>query len=222
MIWINHCCNLGPNKTQEIVVLYDNLTKWNQENLSKKKTISLRMQQTFKNKLEIYEYLKAQEWKVAQSTLYKHAKEGRLKPDKKGVYSLKKINKYATLHLERQETRQKIGEEDWQKRKIKAEVARLTEQAKLAHIKRLAEEGRYVLREDVELELAGKAAVLETGLKSMVQTKAGELIDLVEGNEKKTGDLIRVLISELDQAINEFASTQEYHVIFKANENRTP
>jgi hypothetical protein len=174
------------------------------------------VKQTFKNKLEIYGYLKLQGWKVAQSTLYKHCKEGRLKPDVKGVYSLKKINRYASLHLERQQTRQKIDEDDLQRKKVMAEVARITEQAKLAHIKRLAEEGRYVLREDVELELAGKAAVLETGLKAMIHARAGEFVTLVEGNEKKTGALIATLMDELNHAINEFASTREYQVIFKA------
>ena len=101
--------------------------------------------------------------------------------------------------------------------KLEKEIILKDEEIKARKFRNAIDSGRYVLREDVELELAGKAVVLESGLKAMILAHAGEFVALVDGDEKKTGELVRALTEELDQALNEFATTREFHVIFQAN-----
>lgn len=156
-------------------------------------------------------------WKVSQSTVYKHAKEGRLLSDMDGGgYSLKAVQKYARLHLMQADIRQKAADAEWQQKKIMAEVAKTSEQAKLYQIKRMVQEGKYVPKEDVEIEMAGRAAALEAGLKFMVQTRVGEWIAAVGGDEKKAGDLVRMVMEDIDDMLNEYATTREFQVFFEA------
>jgi hypothetical protein len=171
----------------------------------------------FLNRTEVWQFLEKEGWKISKSTLYNHCNEGRLKLNRDGHYTLKAVNRYARTHLELKETGQKIGDEELQRKKTMAEVARITEQAKLAQIKRMAEEGRYIEREQVDLEMAARAATLEAGLKGMVQSRAGEWVALVEGEEKRAGDLVRDMMAVIDQTLNEFATVKEFEVIFKAN-----
>ncbi|MFC1884651.1 hypothetical protein ACFL2O_07765, partial [Thermodesulfobacteriota bacterium] len=108
---------------------------------------------------------------------------------------------------------QKVDDEELQRKKLIAEVAKLNENAKLARIKRMAEEGKYVKREDVEQELAGRGIVIDQTLAFHFQTKAGQLVELVKGDPGKVSDLVRELMQIKDEILNEFASTKEFEVI---------
>ena len=173
----------------------------------------------FKNLRAVARYLAEEGWQVTERTVYNHGKRGLIRPNKDtGIYEIKAVNRYAVTHLPLMETKEKLGAEDLSRKKTMAEVAKLTEQAKLAQIKRFAEEGKYIPREDLEMELAARAAILENSLKYMVQSKAAEWIEAVEGNTTLRAELIRVMNEDVDRMLNEFASTREFHVIFEKNE----
>jgi hypothetical protein len=125
--------------------------------------------------------------------------------------------RYAKGFLTTRETKRKEDDEELQRRKTKAEIALKEEQLKRERIKRMVDEGRYILREDFEYELAARAAVIESTLKFMIQSDAGEWIAATGGNNEKTGDLIRIMDDALDRALNEFSTLREYHVLFKNN-----
>ncbi|MDY6974382.1 MAG: hypothetical protein SV775_19015 [Thermodesulfobacteriota bacterium] len=171
----------------------------------------------FKTLIEVAEYLKAEGWKVSQSTVYKHQTEGRIRPNSEGIYTLKAVQKYARTHLTQQETALKVDDEQLQRKKLLAEVAWKTEQAKREQIKRMAEEGLFILREDLDREMAARASVLEAGLNFLIQSKANEWVALVNGDEKKAGDLVRDITTGLNDALNEFATVKEFQVLLKAN-----
>jgi hypothetical protein len=171
-------------------------------------------QDNFRNLREVVEYLKGQDWKVSQATVYKHQSEGKIKAEADGTYLLKSVLRYARGFLMLRQVKQKVDDEELQRKKTKAEIWRTEEQAKLGRIKRMVEEGKYILREQFELEMAARAAVLEAGLKYSIQSKAGEWIDAVKGDHERTGDLIRIAVDSLNQALNEFATLKEFHVIF--------
>ena len=174
------------------------------------------MQQEFKNRYHVWQYLKAQGWKVARGTFYNHVKEGRLRPDARGVFSLEKIEKYLNFNLKTKELAKTEKLERVQEKKARLEANLLEVKVNRERLKYNLEQGKSILRDDVELELAGKAVVLETNLKAMILARAGEFVALVEGQEKKTGELVRAMMTELDQALNEFATTREYQVVFEA------
>jgi len=92
----------------------------------------------FKNALEISGYLEAEGWKVAKSTIYKHIKEAKLRPDiDKKHYSLKAVLRYAKAFLVTRETKQKLADEEIACKKARKEIEKFDEE-----IKRLADEGR--------------------------------------------------------------------------------
>jgi len=173
------------------------------------------MQMEFKNLTEVTSYLKNEGWQVSQSTVYKHGQEGKIRPDIGKAYSLAAVKRYANRFLVLAKTKQTISDEDLQRKKLMAETARVTEQAKLAQIKRMSEEGKYILRSDLFLEMAARAATLEAGLKYMISSKAADWIEMVDGDQKKVGDLIRAMENGLNEGLNEFASTKEFQVVFE-------
>jgi len=175
----------------------------------------------FRNVREVVTYLKGQDWQVSQSTVYKHQREGKIKGEADGAYTLKNVLRYARGFLMLRETKRKVDDEELQRKKTKAEIWRTEEQAKLGRIKRMVEEGKYILRDQFELELAARAAVLEAGLKYTIQAKAGEWVDAVKGDHNLTGDLIRIALDSLNEALNEFASMREYHVLFAVRPQAT-
>jgi phosphotransacetylase len=170
----------------------------------------------FKNLREVATYLRDEGWKVSKSTVYEHSKKGMIRPDvEKKRYSLKAVLKYAQTHLVPLGTVQKKKDEDLQRQKTLAEIERIQEQTRREKINRLKAEGALIEKESVYLELAARGAVLEAGLKGMVQARAGDWVTLVHGDEKKTADLVRELMTEIDLTVNEFATTKEFQVVFE-------
>ena len=59
----------------------------------------------FNNALEISAYLESEGWKVSKSTVYKHIREAKLRPDiEKKRYSLKAVLRYARAFLVTEQT----------------------------------------------------------------------------------------------------------------------
>ena len=170
---------------------------------------------TFDSLLKVLAYLKADGWKVSKSTLYNHRRQGRIKPDSDGHYPLKSVLRYANAHLPRQTTLKRLADEELQRRKAEAELEKIEEQTRLARLRRQVEEGKYILRSDFELELAARAAVFYAGLMQMAQQKAGKWIQLVEGNTKRIPDLIQAIKLSIEELLNEYATTREFHVLFQ-------
>jgi hypothetical protein len=174
------------------------------------------MEREFKNRKEVAAFLKKEGWKVSQSTFYEHSKIGMIWPDvEKKRYSLKAVLKYAKTHLVPMGTMQKKKDEDLQRKKIEAEIEWKQEQARREKIKRQKEEGELIERDRIYLELASRAAVLEAGLKGMIQIRAGEFVALVGGDEQKAAELVREITAEVDLVMNEFATMKEFEVVFK-------
>jgi len=165
--------------------------------------------------LEVTSYLKAAGWKVSKSTLYQHVKQGKLRPDADGRFPVKAVQKYAASFLTLEETRQKVADEDLQRKKLIAEISRIQEQTKRERIKRLAEEGRYVPRDQFEMELAARASVIDTLRRNSIMTGAAERVALVGGDTSRIPDLIAFDLAQHDDEMNQFATTIEFHVLFE-------
>lgn len=177
------------------------------------------MSQEFKNLREVAGYLKEQGYQTAQSTIYKHGREGLLRPNREtGMYSLKGVLRYAGKYLKQKATGQKIEDEELRRETERLQKELLKVRLERETLKKLKEERGLIERSLFDLELASRAAVLETGLKGMIQARAGEFVMIVDGDERKTGDLARELMAALDEALNEFATTKEFEVIFQIDQ----
>ena len=173
----------------------------------------------FETQAQVLRYLQAEGWKIKKSALSNHVHETKLKPDVNGGFTLKAVVDYARIHLARKDTLQKLEDGQLQRTKLEKEIQLRDEEIKFRKLRRMIEEGKYILKEDVFLELAARAAVLEAGYKGMLQARAGDFIEIVGGNEKKTGDLIRAMTLEYDSMLNEFAKTTGFQVVLEGTEN---
>ena len=104
---------------------------------------------------------------------------------------------------------------DLQERKLRAEIGRTEEQHKRAIIEREALEGKLIPRDEVELELAGRAVALEAGYDHMVYTMAAGLVELVDGNQAKVDRLITAMLEAKNEWLNQYAGTVDFVVILK-------
>jgi hypothetical protein len=169
----------------------------------------------FKNIREVAAYLKEEGWKVGQATLYTHQKEGKIKGEPDGTYIVKSVLKYARDHLFMMSTKRKHTDEELQRRKIKAETGWKEEQLKRERLKRMTEEGRLIERDQFELELAARGALMDTLRQNSIQTLAAERVAIVGGDPARIPDLIAFDLAEHNDMMNQFATTREFHVLFK-------
>ncbi|MFA7346889.1 MAG: hypothetical protein WCZ86_03920 [Desulfurivibrionaceae bacterium] len=177
--------------------------------------------ETFATQQEVLAYLvKSGGYKIGKSALSNHVRERRL-TKKKGVFSRKDVDSYA-LHLQSAATGQAEADKkttELQNRKLTAEICRTEEQALKAKIEREALEGKYILRANLELELASRAVVFDAGLRAMIQGQVPAWIELVEGDQAKTPDMIEAMIVSVGRLLSDYASTSRFQVVFKGEED---
>jgi len=176
---------------------------------------------TFPNRRAVWKWLQETGWQVAQRTVYKHVAAGRLLPNNEGVFTLKAVKKYAQTFLKRADTGKRVQDEqdELQRRKTQLEVEKLEEEVARSKHKREVEEGAYIPRDQLEIELASRAAVLDAGIAHFFQSEAGAWIHLAGGDQRKLPELISVLMAAKDGFMNRYATTKEFVVEISGEEN---
>lgn len=167
---------------------------------------------------EVLDCLKSDGWKVTKTSLYRHAKEGKLLPRPDGAYAPKDVERYARTFLKQQSTGKKVNEklDTLQRERLEKELRSLDLDIKRKERQEEKESGNLVPREQLDIELATRAGILDAGLRHWIQSHAAEWIRLVGGDTKKVGDLINLMGRDLDEYINAYASTKEYQVMIDA------
>jgi hypothetical protein len=179
-------------------------------------------EERFDNRKAVLEYLNENGYSVSQGKLYADAKKGllRLQPDKSVLMSsveayIKDPESGLVKHAE-------VGAEqdnaERAERKSTAELNILEGKATRQKFDLDREMGRYLLREDFELELASRAAVLETGFKHRIKTDISEWIQVCKGSQAQRAELLGLILLAVDQQLNEFATTDKFQVMFLAEE----
>lgn len=172
----------------------------------------------------VLHHLTGDGWQIAKTTLYRHKKEGRILPGVDGSYSLKAVDFYARSFLKRQATSKKISEaeDELHRKKLEQELKNLELKYAREKLGYEREQGLFIPRDQMDIELATRAGILVAGLKHWVQTNAADWIAAMSGDTKKVGELINLMNKDLDEHINTYASNREYEVIIDAvNEKET-
>mgnify|MGYP000547242026 CR=1 FL=1 len=101
-----------------------------------------------------------------------------------------------------------------------AQYCRETAQAAKAEHELQVLTGKYIARDEVEIELAGRAVILSNSLRHLAQKKSADIIDLVKGDLAVQGELIEFLTALFDRLLNEYASNKEFQVEFNLTKHR--
>jgi hypothetical protein len=176
----------------------------------------------FSTLAEVLDYLQATGWRATKATLYRHKDEGKILPRHDGSYHRRDVEKYARTFLKQQATGKRIQErvDELQRKKLEKELQSLDLEISRKTFALEREQERYIPKGLMDIELAGRAGILEAGLKYWIQFHAADWIRLSEGNIKKVGELIQFMNHGIDEHINEYASVREYRVIFDDDEPR--
>ena len=178
--------------------------------------------EALRNRVAAVEYLKRNNIRISKTKLYRDADTGKLRVQPDGSILLSDIELYARAYLTpKQKASMNAEIEALQKEKLELESNRLREQIAKLVWDREKEAGRYLLRSDFEMELAARAAVLQTTLQQMAATKAYDWIAVCKGEHSKAPDMAAMVKAEIDEALNNYASTDSFQVVF-INEPAAP
>lgn len=167
----------------------------------------------FKNAGEVLRYLQEAGRKIEKSKLYEDIRAGLLRKDKK-QFKKRDVDRYAaSLPLASTPDGRARDAEDRMRRKDEAEIRIKEATAKREEMKTAVMEGRYVLREQVDQELAARAMALHSGLKSKFEALALNMVSKVGGDPKKSRALVAAMEELLDAACGEYARALEFEVI---------
>lgn len=177
-------------------------------------------EKTFATVDEVLEYLDAGGWVAKSATVYRHRKQGKFLPADNGQFRQKDVDRYARTWLKRQSTGRKVKdlEDELQRKKLEQELKNLEIEFKRKEHQLGREQGRYIEREKMEVELAARAGILEAGLKHWIQSRVADWIRMAGGDLKKAGEMINAMIRDLDEHINSYAQAKEFELVIEEDE----
>lgn len=172
------------------------------------------IQDKFKNRKEVFEYLKAQGNKISKSKLYNDVSSGKLRIQKDGTIMMKDVQYYIQHPAANLSPAQAVFPEpdDFAKRKAEAETRKSEAQALLAEQKAGQLSGKLIEKDLFYGELAARASIFRSDLVNFFRARAPEMIAIVSGDPKKAPDLIDFCFNELEKALGNYAADKEFAV----------
>jgi uncharacterized coiled-coil protein SlyX len=172
----------------------------------------------------VLEYLQEQGWKIQKTALYRHHQEGKIRPESDGSFQKKDVDRYAKTFLKQQATGKRVNDQldEMQRRKLDLERENLELEIKRKTLAYHKEQGLYIPRDRMEMELAGRAAMLESTIKHSFQAHAGDYIHEVDGDIKKAANLINLMTLHLNESINRYATMKEFEFILDLSDEEAP
>jgi len=171
---------------------------------------------SFKTQKDAIAFLVGEGFDSNKSNFSRHTREGKVGKSAEGVFEAEALLAYARLHVKTVDSGKTLSREDKERSKAKAdaELELVQEKARRERIKREKEEGRVVSKSDLHVELGSRAGVLDSMLRSALQKRIREFVDIVNGKPSLAGELLSELNATLDQAMNEYARTDTFKVVF--------
>lgn len=184
-----------------------------------------RMQETknLKDIKEVLKYIEEQNRKVRKTKLYEDVNKGLLKKQPDGTFKLRDVERYL-VSLPMLGTTDSVAEKasERQRRKEEQEIRRIKAVADKEEFDLAVKQGKYITKEKVYQELAARAVTLNMQIKTAFEVNAIELVELVEGNPKKTNSLKQKLTEIFETALAEYAKEMDIEIIIENEEINEP
>lgn len=167
---------------------------------------------------EVLVYLKSEGWKIEKTKLY--ADEHKISREEDGTFAKKAVDDYARLCLKQLDGSDQ-SDEGLAKKTAQVELDILEEKKKEAIRENEIEDGRWVLRSDVESMLAGRASLLKSGLgPEFIHAHAGAVIRLTGGDTGKAPDLIEYWLNAMEEHFDRYSRPMEFAAPAGANNQK--
>ncbi|MDL2268859.1 hypothetical protein LJC71_04885 [Desulfosarcina sp. OttesenSCG-928-A07] len=163
----------------------------------------------------VLEYIESVGRKLRKTKLYDDIGRGRLRRRSDGSFNPSDVDRYAAT-LPTLGTPDKLARdaESRMRRRENAEIRRIENAADKEQFQLDVLRKKYIDRDQVYLELASRAVTLAAGLKTAFEAAAIDIINEVKGSQKKAANLIRMVEGIIDTEMNEYATTDEFEVMF--------
>ena len=174
----------------------------------------------FETKLDAWRFLRADGWNISRSRFYDHCRDGLLRPDPAtGQYKLSAVERYAKLHVRLEATGAKVNEklDKMQEEKLETELAR--EKVRLEreiHDLKIKQK-KFVPAAEFELAIVARAVAFMAHLNHAVQSNVPDWIDLVEGDQNRSAELVQAVSGVIEQRMSDFAAEAEFEIFLEAN-----
>jgi hypothetical protein len=187
------------------------------ETLEEKYDMAVETPDKFKNKISVFNWLVENGWQISKSQFYDHCKLGLIRPVKSGGYPLKTVQKYASLHVKKQETGEKESEWEVKMREEKLKVSLAREQIGLDkdQFELDAKRGKYIPRSEFELAVVSRAVAFMAHLNHTIQANVPLWIQLVNGDSARAPELVEAISREIEQRMGDFAADVEFEIILE-------
>ncbi len=171
---------------------------------------------SLKNRLEVMKHLRREGFKIGKTKLYKDASDGLLRIQPDGSVLEKDIDRYVRISGLKKPAEISDAElQQLQKKKNEMEVEKLTAQVSDLTFKQDVARGKFIPRAEFEMEVAGRAGALDAGLRHRFMSECRDMVDAVSGEASLVPILQEMLGKMLDEALNEYASLDNFQVIIE-------
>jgi len=170
------------------------------------------------NALAVVEWLNDQGWKVRKSALYKHRKEGKIRPQADGTFRLVDVEKYAAVHLSRKDGSESGKLDKLQQERVLAETEKSKAQAKHWTTKERILSRSFVPKDLFERELTKRAIIFRNDLEAFGQSEAAGIVNLVKGDPDLVPELIQYLLGKFEDVMDRYAREREFKVLLPPQE----
>lgn len=178
--------------------------------------------QIFKNRSAVAKWLAENGYKVKKSKVYKDVDAGLLKMELDGTITIESVRRYIghpeagiSEQIKTAETGQDREVREYHRKTASAKAEKIELEVQKLRREMEVEEGKWIPRENLELEMAGRAAVLDQGLRNLIQIRVDHWINLVNGDQARSGELRAAMFDELDALMNSYVSTDTFQVLFE-------
>ena len=168
--------------------------------------------QTFKSVAAVIRFLKGKGYRIEKSKVYQDKRKGLLRCGENGTISEDDALAYA-VRSELGKVSDAVAEIDqYAGVRSKKEIEKLEVQTEKLRFELDKERGKYILKEDVRLQVAIKLAALEAGIKNVVRVNAADWIHKTGGDAKKESMFCNLVYAEVDLLLGEFGNMEEIKV----------
>lgn len=176
-----------------------------------------------KNTADVLKYIEEQNRKVKKTKLYEDINKGLLKKQADGTFKLRDVDRYL-VSLPVLGTTDSVAEKasERQRRKEEQEIRRITAIANKEEFDLAVKQGKFIAKEKVYQELAARAVTLGIQIKTAFEVSAVELVELVEGNPKKTNSLKQKMTEIFENALSEYAKEMYIEIVIENEEINEP
>lgn len=177
--------------------------------------------EVLKNRLEAVEWLKGRGYKIGKSKFYADVKAKKIKLRNDGMVPVAELERYvraeglAPLSRSTEMTQEEMDLEEQKKRK---EIEKLDWEIKKREFEFDKDHSKYIPREHLELELASRAGVLDSTLRTRIKEHARDLVHEMGGSPEHVPEFVSRVSDILDECMNEFCRLDRFQVVFENEE----